>query len=130
MDRIDDDREHIRVVDDALFDTVPSHAAVGRLPRQMPGSGIDDLWIGGIDRDRFHLVDLRAVCRTDELPMLAAVLGAIDPGQGSHDPYLRIGGRLRHRADRLATHVWLARPGDSAILADEQTAIVAIDHPA
>src|SRR6202011_6107410 len=49
--RIDDDREDIRVLDHTVLNVVPMFAAIGRLPRQMPRSSIDNLRVVWVDRD-------------------------------------------------------------------------------
>src|SRR5436305_11282236 len=48
---IDDDGENVGVIDDAVLDIVPALAAIAGLPRQIPGTGINYIVIGGIMRD-------------------------------------------------------------------------------
>ena len=55
---IDDDRKHIRVIDHAFVDVLPVGAAIGRLPGQVPGSGINHVGIFGINSNRFDVLDV------------------------------------------------------------------------
>ena len=68
VDGINDDGEHVGVFDDAFFDVLPVLAAVVRLPGQVPGSGVDDVGVGGVDGERLDLVNLFAAGRADEVP--------------------------------------------------------------
>src|SRR4051812_10557128 len=53
---INDDGEDIAVIDDALLDVAPGLATIAGLPREMPSSGVDNLWIRGIDGDGFEIL--------------------------------------------------------------------------
>ena len=56
--RINDQREDVRIIDDAIFDLVPVVSTVFGFPREMPRAGIDDIWILGIDRKRFDVLNV------------------------------------------------------------------------
>ena len=70
--RIDDDREDIRVVYDAIFHSRPALASVYCLPGQVPGSG----GILRIDGERLDVLDLGIILRRDTLPGVASITTA------------------------------------------------------
>ncbi len=129
MDRIDDDRKHIRVLDNPILDIFPVLPTISRLPRQMPRSCINNLRVIRVDRQRLNLVDLSASRRADQRPVRAFVETPIHPTQRSRHDLMRIGKRPRHRTYRLTTHLRLLIPGLAAILANEQAAIRLVDLP-
>jgi hypothetical protein len=58
---------------------VPIGAAVGGLPGQVPGAGINGVRILGIDGDGLNFMQVRAAFRSYPVPGLAAVFAAKDP---------------------------------------------------
>ena len=87
---VDDDGKYIRVVDHALVDVLPIGACIGGLPRQMPGAGIDDIGILGIDSDRFNILDLGMVGRGEPLPTIATIFAAEYSVQRTSHQHFRI----------------------------------------
>ena len=82
---IDDDREHIRIIDEPLLDVVPIGAAIGGLPGQVPGAGINGVRILGIDGDGLDFMQVGAAFGSDPVPGLAAVFAAEDSLEGACD---------------------------------------------
>jgi hypothetical protein len=101
---VDDDRKHVGVVDHALINMLPVGAAVGSLPGQVPGSGIDGVGILGIDRDRFNILDVGGVRGRQALPGIAAIVAAIDAIERAGDHYVGITLVHGQGADRFAVH--------------------------
>ena len=91
LGRVDDDGEHVGVVDKALLDVVPGLAAVGGLPRQMPCAGVDDVGVDGIYCHRLDFVNFLAAGRTHLRPGSAGIGGAEDAVEGSREEHFRIG---------------------------------------
>ena len=100
--RIDDDGENIRIIDHALLHIRPALAAVGSLPGQMPGAGVNDLRIFGIDGHRLKVLDLRVMRRADLVPAFAPVEAAINTINGARHDNFRVARGQSHGPHRLA----------------------------
>src|SRR5438045_7987251 len=74
---IDDDGENVGVIDDAVLDIVPALAAIAGLPRQMPGTGINHIGVGGINLDRLNIPDHLATLRSGDLTGLSCVTRSV-----------------------------------------------------
>ena len=126
---IDDDGEHVGVVDDSLLDVVPVGASVGRLPGQMPGAGIHDVGIFWINRQRFHLVDFFAAWRTDELPRGTSVRRTKHALQRPRKEHVRVGRGQGKGTNRLPMKSRCLLPGFSPIVADPKAPVGPIELP-
>lgn len=127
--RIEDDGENIRIVDQSPLDAVPHLAPVHGLPGQMPGAGKDDVWIVRIDGQRFDLMNFVATGWADKRPGNAGVGTAEDAFQGSGVEDRRIRRRLGKGADRLPAQSLDLAPGMAPVVAHPQAAVIAVRPP-
>ena len=93
---INDDREHIGVVDNAALDVVPALTAVTGLPRQVPRTRVHNVGIRGIDGDGFNVLDLAAGVWRDPLPGLAPIARPVNAIKRPRNQDVRIGSCDRH----------------------------------
>ena len=96
---IDDDREHIGVVDQPLLDVVPIGAAVGGLPGQVRRSGVERARVSGIEGQSGDVLHLHVGFRRDSIPRRARVDGQKNALRCTGRDYVRIGGRNGERFD-------------------------------
>src|SRR5207248_8905049 len=76
--RIDDDREDIGIVDDALVHVCPGFTAVGGLPGKMPGPGVNNIRIQRVDGYGLKILQIRVMVGSDLLPAIATIRRAIN----------------------------------------------------
>ena len=93
---INDDREHIGVVDNAALDVVPALTAIAGLPRQVPRTRVHNVGIRGIDCNGFNVLDLAAGFWRDPLPGLAPIARPVNAIKRSRNQDVGIGSCDRH----------------------------------
>jgi hypothetical protein len=98
-------------------DGLPGLPTVGRLPRQVPGAGVDHGGVGGVDGDGVDVLDLGVTLGADAPPASPSVPRAEDAGQGSHDHDPRVRRGQGEGLDRLARDAGQHGEGPSAVVA-------------
>ena len=91
---IDNDGKDIGVDNQSLLDVVPGLTAVRGFPWQVPGSGVNDFRMDGIDCQRLDFVNFAAALRADLRPCSTAVARTEDSGERSCIKNAWIGRRL------------------------------------
>ena len=119
---IDDDGEHIGVVDDASLDVLPVLAAVGGLPGQMPCAGVDHVRVRRINGQRLDLMNFPAARRADLGPCCAAIAAAEDAFERSRKQDSGVRRCLHECANRLPAQPLDFAPAPPAVVADPQSA--------
>src|ERR1700674_3326011 len=89
----------------------------------MPGSGIDNVRIFGIDGDGFDVLD-DTVVRRNALPIVAAIVAAVNAIEGSGDDHFIVGSRYGHGAHRFAMHPRQSFPVLAAVASAANVACV------
>jgi hypothetical protein len=113
---VDDDREHVRVVDHPFINVLPVDAAVGSFPGQVPGSGVYSIGILGIDRDGFNILDLGGIRGRHALPCIATIFAAEDAIQRARNQNVGIALEHTQGADGFAVHRRQRSPGGAPII--------------
>ena len=101
---------------------MPARAAVGRLPGQMPGTGINCVGILRIDRDGFDVLDISVVCGRHAFPAVAAIVAAEDAVKRSGHQYFGIPAEHCHGADGLTVHRGQCAPVLAAVASTKDVA--------
>src|ERR1700722_16106593 len=109
------------------MDVMPVVPAVAGFPCQVPGSGIHNVRIFGIDGDGFDVLDYTVV-RRNPLPIVAAIVAAVNAIEGASNYHLIVGSRYCHGAHRFAMHPRQSLPVLAAVASAENVACVLILH--
>src|SRR3984893_1066635 len=78
---IDNDAHHIGIIDHARFNWKPVLAAVGGFPRQMISSGINNVFVAGIESDGVKIAKVFVLGWRNQSPVGAIVGRAVYTGQ-------------------------------------------------
>ena len=107
---IHDDREDVGIIGDSVVDRMPVLPAIGRLPRQVPGSGINSIRIFRINGDRLDVLDLCVIRWRHAMPIVAAIIGAEHTVERADHDDVFIRRRNRHCTDAFVVREGKRRP--------------------
>src|ERR1700692_1144695 len=79
--RIDNDAHDVGIIDHAGFNREPVFAAVGSFPWQVVGSGVNGVFVAGIESDRVKVAKVFVLRWSDQGPVCAVVSRAVNTGQ-------------------------------------------------
>src|ERR1019366_6351844 len=128
------DAEHIGIVEYAFLQIVPSCAAIDGLPRQVPGAGIDNIRVLGINGDgdkipqRGMVLDGDMVLRRNALPGSAAITGTEDPVQSADHEDVMVARRHGQGADRLTVRSLQIAPRMSTVFGAKDAALGVVEQ--
>ena len=97
--RIHDNGHDVGIVNHARFNGSPMLSAVCRLPGQVIGPCVNNVFVFRVKRDRVKVAQVVVIRGRDAFPGAAVILRAINAGQGPSDENLWIRGRLRECAN-------------------------------
>ncbi len=125
---VHDNGHDVGIVNHACLNGSPVLAAVCRLPGQVIGPCVNNVFVFRVKRDRVKVAQVVVIRGRDAFPGAAVILRTINAGQRTSDESLWIRGRLRERADGFFLQTNNV-PAPSCVLGAVYAAAAGIERP-